>query len=198
MTTVAHIPSYEPDLFGDAALTSPCEHYRALRELGPVVRLEARGKMLEWASAQFNAMGPMNERCKAALPKSVEMTEYAAAVTASGNVTPGSLADDVVTAARRGEVTEQEAVRLMLAYIAPSLDTTISAIGSPTCLFASHPDQWQLLRGNPSLIPNAVNEVSRLESPIPVVGRRVGTPTSLAGFELMADEQVVILFGSAN
>jgi cytochrome P450 len=313
MTTVAHIPSYEPDLFGDAALTSPYEHYRALRELGPVVRLEAQGKyalpryaecravladdatylssegvalnevvnaamrggtigsdgevharrrrtvahrltpralrpiktsvqeqadalvaglvrqqsfdavaelaqalplsvvpefaglpldargqMLEWASAQFNAMGPMNERCKAALPKSVEMTEYAAAVTASGNVTPGSLADDVVTAAKRGEVTEQEAVRLMLAYIAPSLDTTISAIGSAIWLFASHPDQWQLLRENPSLIPNAVNEVIRLESPIRVVGRRIGTPTSLAGFELMADEQVVILFGSAN
>ena len=32
----------------------------------------------------------------------------------------------------------------MVDYIAPSLDTTISAISSALHLFATHPEQWQL------------------------------------------------------
>ncbi|MEC3976966.1 hypothetical protein [Amycolatopsis sp. H20-H5] len=35
------IPSYPHDIFTDQALLNPHEHYRALRELGPVVRLDA-------------------------------------------------------------------------------------------------------------------------------------------------------------
>ena len=36
------IPSYAPDLFSDEVLTEPYEHYRGLRDLGPVVWLEAQ------------------------------------------------------------------------------------------------------------------------------------------------------------
>ena len=35
---------------------------------------------------------------------------------------------------------------LMVDYIAPSLDTTISAISSALYLFATHPEQWQMIR----------------------------------------------------
>ncbi len=38
-SSIAELPYYEPDLFAPAALREPFEHYRALRDLGPVVRL---------------------------------------------------------------------------------------------------------------------------------------------------------------
>ncbi|HEX4611113.1 MAG TPA: hypothetical protein VH092_23180, partial [Urbifossiella sp.] len=36
------VPVYEPDIFSDEALLDPYEHYRAIRDLGPVVWLEAQ------------------------------------------------------------------------------------------------------------------------------------------------------------
>ena len=42
------------------------------------------------------------------------------------------------------KVSHAELAPLMIDYIAPSLDTTISAISNALHLFATHPDQWQL------------------------------------------------------
>ncbi len=51
-------------------------------------------------------------------------------------------------------------------YLGPSLDTTIAALGNAIWLFATHPDQWALLRRDPERVKQAFNEVLRLESPI--------------------------------
>ncbi len=59
----------------------------------------------------------------------------------------------------------------MVDYIGPSLDTTMSAISNALHLFAAHPEQWQLLKDNAALIPNAVNEIIRYESPLRAFAR---------------------------
>jgi len=159
---------------------------------------DARGQMLKWASANFDSLGPLNERGLASLPGCVEMAEYAARTAASGNVVPGTLADGVVQAARRGEITEQQSVRLMLAYIAPSLDTTISAIGCAVWLFARHDDQWQKLRADPTLIPAAISEILRYETPIRALGRRAARPVEFGGVRLDTDDRLLLLYASAN
>lgn len=43
MTTVAEFPIYEPDIFDREALRRPFEHYRAIRDMAPVVRLGDTG-----------------------------------------------------------------------------------------------------------------------------------------------------------
>ncbi len=43
MSGAGSVPSYDADLYSDDALAEPYEHYRALRDLGPVVWLEAHG-----------------------------------------------------------------------------------------------------------------------------------------------------------
>jgi hypothetical protein len=68
-------------------------------------------------------------------------------------------------AADRGEIGLDTPPIMMNDYMGPSLDTTIFTISSAIWLFARHPDQWDLLRGSPSLMPGAINEVVRLESP---------------------------------
>jgi cytochrome P450 len=160
--------------------------------------VRGRAKLLDWASANFDSLGPMNERCAAALPGAVEMGEYAAKTVADGDVRAGSLADGVIQAAHRGEISGQQSVRLMLAYVAPSLDTTISAVASAVWLFANNDDQWQKLRQDPSLIPGAVNEIVRCETPIRALGRRAGENTTLAGTDLKAGDQLLVIYASAN
>ena len=52
---------------------------------------------------------------------------------------------------------------LMRDYLGPSLDTTIFATSNLILLFGRNPDQWDIVRDDPSLILNAINECVRLE-----------------------------------
>ena len=80
---------------------------------------------------------------------------------------------------------------LMIDYLVPSLDTTISGIASALALFASHPDQWDTLRAEPSLLPNAINEVLRDQSPLRAFSRKLLQPTEIANIEIRAGSRVL-------
>jgi cytochrome P450 len=111
---------------------------------------------------------------------------------------PGSVAAGVVDAAANGELAPDQVAALIVGYLAPSLDTTISAMGSALWLAATHPEQWDVLRRQPELIPNAFNEVVRLESPIRIFSRVATSTTSLGGTSLDQGARIAVLYGSAN
>ena len=159
---------------------------------------EAREHMLEWGEATFDAMGPMNERCTHALQKLPEVFGYAMQIAASGNLQPGSFGAGVLEAQRDGRITEAQCPQLFTAYLVPSLDTTISAVGSAIWLFGRSPDQWNRVRENPSLIPNAFEEVLRLESPLQSFSRLATSDYDVEGISIPAGSRVVVLFASAN
>src|ERR1700736_5973214 len=125
-----------------------------------------RAHLLEWGSASFEFFGPMNARTQRAGPCFAAMVEFAARMAAEGTFLSGSVGADLFDAARRGEIEPERLPSLVLDFLAPSLDTTVSAIGSAMWLFGTHPDQWDLLRSDPGLIPKAFNETLRLETPL--------------------------------
>jgi cytochrome P450 len=132
------------------------------------------------------------------MPKCGEMAAFGAELVRTGNVLPGSLGAGVLEARDRGEITTEQSMMLMLDYLAPSLDTTISAVGSAIWLFAQHPEQWDRIRADPSLVPNAVNEVVRFESPIRAFGRLAETDTQIGGVPVPAGSRVLVIYASAN
>jgi cytochrome P450 len=77
-------------------------------------------------------------------------------------------------------------------------ETTVNLIGNGLWSLLTHPDQWQLLRDDPSLIPNAIEEILRFESPVQAVARTVAEPLELHGVTLEKRELVVGLLGAAN
>ncbi len=58
------------------------------------------------------------------------------------SVMDGSMGHDILLAADAGNCSHAECSALMIDYLVPSLDTTISGIASALALFAMHPDQW--------------------------------------------------------
>jgi cytochrome P450 len=126
------------------------------------------------------------------------MMAFAAEMAAGGRLLPGSVGAGVVDAVANGELEADQVAALIVGYLAPSLDTTISAMGSAIWLAATHPEQWELLRRQPELIPNAFNEVVRLESPIRIFSRVTTSPTSLGGTALAEGARIAVLYGSAN
>jgi len=157
-----------------------------------------RQHLLRWGAATFDVLGPLNIRAIRAVPASLHMLRFTRKVLRDDDVIEGSMADELIAAVDEGTLSRAECARLMIDYIAPSLDTTISAISSALHLFATHPEQWQLLRDDPALIPQAINEVVRYESPLRAFGRRARCASEVGGVEIPAGARVLVMYASAN
>ncbi|PCH93911.1 MAG: cytochrome [Rhodobacteraceae bacterium] len=159
---------------------------------------EGRERMLDWAPANFDCFGPLNERTQAAFPIVAEMVEYAFTQCVPGKLKPDGWAQMIWDAAHAGEVSLEDAPFMMNDYMGPSLDTTIFATSWMVWLMAKNPDQWQILREKPALIPSAINEAIRLESPIQNFSRSVAKDVEIGGVTLPAGSRVILSYGSAN
>jgi cytochrome P450 len=159
---------------------------------------DGREHLLKWASAAFQAEGPMNERTQASLPDLQEFIGYVTELSVSANLSPGSWADQMLQEARAGEISDQLLPPLLIDYLGPSIDTTISALSTAIWQFATHPEQWDALRNDRSLIGNVVHEATRFEAPIRGFARHVIHDHDMDGVRLNAGDWVFVSFASGN
>jgi cytochrome P450 len=159
---------------------------------------DRRQHLLHWGRTTFDALGPINRYSMKSMPASLQMLWFSRGVVRRRSVVRDSLGHDILAAADAGTLPHSECSGLMVDYLVPSLDTTISGIASALALFAAHPEQWELLRADPSLLTNAINEVLRFDSPLRAFARKSPRPTELAGIEIPAGSRVLVLYASAN
>lgn len=160
---------------------------------------EGRDRMLDWGDGAFNSFGPPNERTRSGSASVDNLWRYLYTVITPDSLAPGSMGRKVYEAAERGEIPQETWIVQMAAFITAGLDTTINAIGSAIWLFATHPEQWDLVRQDPDrMIPKAFNEVLRIESPVQVFGRLVAREHEVDGVTLPEGSQVLLMYGSAN
>jgi len=77
-------------------------------------------------------------------------------------------------------------------------ETTTRLIGWAGKVLAEHPDQRRQLVEDPSLIPNAIEELLRFEPPAPHVARYVDRDVELHGETVTAGNVMLLLVGAAN
>ncbi len=147
--------------------------------------------------AGFDALGPMNQRATEALPVVGEFFAVMAKLVKE-DMTPGSIAWEILDARERGETPDTETLQLLFQYLGPAFETTINAIGNILWLLARHPAQWQLLLRQPELIPSAINESLRLESPLQIWSRVAREDIAVGGAEIPAGTRVAMFLGAAN
>ena len=157
--------------------------------------VEGRERMLEWAAATFNAIGPDQDPKDAASLK--EAFGYMASLDAS-KVREGSWASHLFDAAREGNLSPGEALGAISAYVIPSLDTTILAKGHLLYNLACNPQQWEMLRSRPNLVPAAVLEGVRRRSVIRWFSRVTAEDYKVGEFTIPAGARVMLMYGSAN
>ncbi|UGT67926.1 cytochrome P450 [Nocardia gipuzkoensis] len=157
-----------------------------------------REHLLRWAGATFDSLGPINNQSIRTAPASIEMMRFTRRLARDRQLLPGSAGAEILQAADEGKIAHNECPAMMIDFLAPSLDTTISAISSALYLFAAHPHQWQLLRSDPTMIANAVNEVVRYESPLRAFSRKTIRDVALAGVTIPEGARVVVMYSSAN
>ncbi|MBF6221361.1 cytochrome P450 [Nocardia abscessus] len=157
-----------------------------------------REHLLRWAGATFDSLGPINNQSIRTAPAGIEMVRFTRRLARDRQLLPGSAGAEILQAADEGKIAHNECPAMMIDFLAPSLDTTISAISSALYLFAAHPHQWQLLRSDPTMIANAVNEVVRYESPLRAFSRKTIRDVALAGVTIPEGARVVVMYSSAN
>jgi cytochrome P450 len=159
---------------------------------------EGRERMLDWAAANFECFGPINDRTIRAFETVKEMVHYAFTQCTREKLKPDGWARMIWEAADRGEIAVEKPPLMMNDYMGPSLDTTIFTTSSAIWLFAQNPEQWRLLRSNPDLIPNAINEVVRLESPLQGWSRVATQDAYFGEFVIPKGSRAIMSWGSAN
>lgn len=158
----------------------------------------ARKKMLTWASATFNLFGPENERATAAFDDLRDLKAFLDEYGTPEKLKPGGWAQRIFKVGAERGIPFETCAQLMRDYINPSLDTTISSTGQAIKFFADQPEQWALVRERPELIPNAVEEVVRLASPIRAFTRFVAEDSEIAGAPIPQGARVMVMYASAN
>jgi cytochrome P450 len=158
---------------------------------------EGRANMLDWASASFDSMGSYNERARRAEPKRAEALSYVRNIPRD-KLLPGSWGDTLLSNPKSETFDPKNAKDLLFNYVGPSLDTTISAIGSAIWLFYAHPEQWDIVRADPALIPKAIEEILRIEAPVQHFTRYVTHDYAIEDVTLPAGSRTVMMFASAN
>jgi cytochrome P450 len=158
---------------------------------------EDSDRLLRWAAATFDALGPFHRRGRRAAATSASLLLYTARLDPA-RVTPWSWAATVFDARDRGEITPAEARALVIDFVAPALDTSILASTHLLWTLSRHPQAWREIRQDPTLIPRAVVENVRLGSPIGGFTRHVAAAHQIDGTTLPAGSRAVLMFGAAN
>jgi cytochrome P450 len=77
-------------------------------------------------------------------------------------------------------------------------ETTMNLIGNGLLALLRNPDQLALLRVRPDLMPSAVEELLRYDSPVRLTVRTARQDATLEGGTVRAGEQVVAMLDAAN
>ncbi|MEV6122700.1 cytochrome P450 [Streptomyces sp. NPDC052077] len=159
---------------------------------------DGRDKVLTWADAAFSASGPEGPRTDAALPLLEDQMVYLATRATPDQLAPGSMGRAIYEAAEAGKIDPASCVPLMSAYVTAGLDTTINAISNAVWYFAEHPEQWDAVRADRTLIPGAFNEILRIESPVQFFCRVTTRDVDVEGTLLPEGSRVMMMYASAN
>ncbi|MER6959922.1 cytochrome P450 [Streptomyces sp. NPDC000618] len=159
---------------------------------------EGRERLLPLLDANFNCFGPDNARTRASVPHLPELAEYVMTSATRGALAEGSMGRAVYDAVDAGEIPEAVAPWLVMTYVTAGMDTTVHAIGHTVWLLAEHPDQWDALRADPALVPQAFREVLRYESSVQVFGRTARVDRAVGDVTVPAGARLAVLYGSAN
>lgn len=165
------------------------------------IPLEDRDRFKRWGDAVASTLDLITpaDRVRAAAALE-ELDVYFTELFAKRRRDPGEeVIDTLLEAEAAGEaITPRELLATVLLLLVAGFETTVNLIGNGTLLLLRHPEQMALLREDPSLIPNAVEEFLRYDPPVQQDGRMAKEDLELAGVPVPEGAPVSVLLGGAN
>jgi 4-methoxybenzoate monooxygenase (O-demethylating) len=157
-----------------------------------------RENLLPYGSMVFNSFGPRNDLFDQAMANAGPVREWIMSKCSRAALAPEGLGMQIFQAVDAGDLSEEEAGMLVRSFLSAGIDTTVYGLGNALYCFARYPEQWTLLRNNPSLIRGAFEEVLRFEAPVQTFFRTTTRPVEVGGVRLNEGEKVLLFLAAAN
>ncbi|HEY8526571.1 MAG TPA: cytochrome P450 [Acidimicrobiales bacterium] len=125
----------------------------------------------------------------------IELDAYLTRLLEERAENPG---DDLLSALTQADLTIRESADFANLLVSAGTETVARLLGWAAVVLDEHPDQRAELAADPSLIPNAIEELLRYEAPSPVQGRWTSRPVELHGTTIPENSIVLLLTGSAG
>jgi cytochrome P450 len=158
---------------------------------------EARQKMLHWATANFDMQQPFKPELTEVAQTLQEAMDFLFSVERS-QLRPGSWSELLFQEVDKGRMTKEYVYAAIGAYTLPSLDTTIHSKSGMLYFLGGNPDQWEILKNDPSLVSSTVLESVRLSSVVRWFTRVAATDYRAGDVFVPEGARVALLYGSAN
>ena len=127
-----------------------------------------------------------------------EMFEYFTALIERRRREPGGDTISHLVRATDDDVTVLQMLGFAFTMVTGGNDTTTGLLSVALELLTEHRDQRQVLVADPSAIPDAVEELLRLSSPVQGLARTTTREVSLDGRDLPQGARVLLLYAAAN
>ena len=129
-----------------------------------------------------------------------EMWEYLAVLLRKRRADPS---DDLISFLAHAEldgrpIDDQTILEFAVLAMVAGNETTRNATSGGLLAFIEHPDQWERLRADPSLVASAVEEVLRWTSPVVHFTRTATEDSEVGGQKIRAGDTLALFYASAN
>ncbi|MEV6259558.1 cytochrome P450 [Streptomyces sp. NPDC051784] len=161
-----------------------------------------RGLLRPWSAAicAMFELNPPEETARAAVRASVEFSAYLRELIAARRSAPGADLISGLIAAHDDEdrLSEQEIVSTCVLLLNAGHEATVNATVNSWRVLFEHPAQLEALRADRALLPTAVEELLRYDTPAPMFTRWVLDDVEIGGTLIPRGAQVALLLASAN
>jgi cytochrome P450 len=150
----------------------------------------------QWAIGIINVASNWDHAVRCAR----ELRDYLSGIVEQRRVAPrDDLVTDLVTAELDGEKLDDEEIFSFLRMLLPAgIETTFRSSGNLLYLLLTHPEQLEAVQADRSLIPAAIEEGLRYETPVLLTPRVTTKDTSIGGVALPAGTVLTAMLASAN
>ncbi|MEV7077931.1 cytochrome P450 [Streptomyces sp. NPDC093516] len=164
---------------------------------------EDRGMLSAWSDPVAAAIGDSRlgpEESRAASDSMEHMLTYLRQLLSreDGPPAPHTLRALLATGAQNPDQDFNELLANCALLLIAGHETTTHFIGNATLALLEHPEAASQLRDRPELIPAAIEELLRYDSPVQLMLRRARHDLNLAGRSLTAGQTVLLVCGAAN
>ena len=157
-----------------------------------------RRRLIDYGEMVFNAIGPDNELRRNAMSKGPDVVPWIAEQCQREQLAPDGFGAAIYAGADAGEISVEEAGLLVRSLLSAGVDTTVTALGSAIWCLANHPDQFQIMKSDPSLPIWTFEETLRYTSPIHTFCRTASRDTDVGGVKIQEGTKILCVLGSAN
>ncbi|NEE01266.1 cytochrome P450 [Phytoactinopolyspora halotolerans] len=159
---------------------------------------DGREHLLPYGGLVFNGFGPRNRLFLDALARAEHARDWIAAHCRRENLADGGLGAQIHRTAAAEGYTAADAALLVRSFLSAGVDTTVHGIGNALLCLAENPDQFRVLRADPTQARKAFEETIRYESPVQTFFRTTTRDVDVAGATIPAGEKVLLFLAAAN